>query len=75
MDFMLVLGFEWKGHQERNGNRTGFFTVQSVFGEPGGRKVSKAEFSDDFVFPIMKQVAEMNWMKTPGTIILDRFGF
>ena len=71
---MLVLGFEWKENQERNGKWTGF-TVQSVFGEPGGRERAEAEFSNDFVLPIMKQVAEMDWMKTPGTIILDRFGF
>ena len=51
------------------------FTVQSVFGEPGGRERAEAEFSGDFVLPIMKQVAEIDWMKTPGTIILDRFCF
>lgn len=71
---MLALGFEWKGNQGGNGNWT-WFTVQSVFGEPGGRECFEAEFSDYLVLPIMKLVAEMNWMKTPGTIILDPFGF
>ncbi len=48
--------------------------VQSVFGKPDGRECTIAEFSDDLVLPMMKQVAKMNWMIAPGTIILDRFG-
>ena len=48
--------------------------VQSVFGKPDGRECTVAEFSDDLVLPMMKQVAKMNWMKAPGTIILNRFG-
>ena len=54
-------------------NRLGLL-AQGIFGKPDNRESTVAEFSDDVVLPMMKQVAKINWMEPAGTIILNRFG-
>lgn len=49
--------------------------VQGIFGKPDSRECTVADFSDDLVSPMMKQIAKMNWMESAGTISLKRFVF
>lgn len=56
-----------------NGKWTGLI-LQGIFGKPGGRECTVAQFSGYLLSPMMKQVAKTNWMEPAGAISLNRLG-